>query len=114
MVKELIIVLALLLGDKWVVNEFAWQYDVSPRLAFCIVQNESGWKSDLIMRKEDGFADDEGLFQIIPSTAAWVAGKLGYATWDMSNPVQNAEFGTYILKHYKEWYSTLELCKETQ
>jgi soluble lytic murein transglycosylase len=111
-VKELIILLALLLGNRWTVAQLAQNYDVSPRLAACIVSYESNWDPKLIMRAEDGFADDEGLFQIIPDTAEWVAGKLGYTEWDMSDPIQNAEFGVYILKHFPEWYSTLPWCEE--
>lgn len=107
MVKELIVLLALLLGNRWTVNEFALHYKVSPRLAACIVQHESNWDPSLISE-----AEDTGLFQIIPDTAEWVAGKLGYTEWDMTNPVQNADFGTWILKNYPEFYSTLPLCQE--
>jgi len=107
--KELIILLALLLGNRWTVNEFALHYKVSPRLAVCIVRNESNWNPNLVSE-----AQDTGLYQIIPDTAAWVAEKLGYAEYDMLNPVQNAEFGAYILKHYPIWYNTLELSEEIE
>jgi soluble lytic murein transglycosylase-like protein len=105
-VKELILLLAMFLGNQWTVNEFALHYEVSPSLAACIVQHESNWDPDLISQ-----ADDTGLYQIIPDTAAWVAEKLGYVEYNMLDPVQNAEFGAYILKHYKEWFTTLPLCE---
>lgn len=106
-VKEIIILLSFLLGNQWTVNEFALHYDVPPELAACIVRNESRWDSELVSE-----ANDTGLFQIIPDTAAWAADKLGYQSYDMTDPIQNADFGVYILKHYPEWYSTLYLCEE--
>ena len=96
------------MGDhRWTVNEFAKYYDVSPSLAACIVSHESRWDPELVSA-----AGDTGLFQIIPSTAAWVATKLEYTEYDMKNPLHNIDFGMYILKYYPEWYSTLYLCEE--
>jgi len=110
MLKELILLLAMIIGDnKWTVNEFARYYNVSPELAHCIVTHESNWDSELVSA-----ANDTGLFQIIPSTAAWVATKLEYEQYDMKNPLHNIDFGVYILKYYPEWYSTLYLCEGDQ
>jgi soluble lytic murein transglycosylase len=104
--KEIIVLLSLLLGPRWTVNEFAHYYGVSPQLAACIVRNESNYDTTLVSRDLD-----TGLYQIIPSTAEWAARKLGYVEYDLTNPIQNADMGTYILKHYPEWYSTLGMCK---
>jgi len=80
---------------------------VSAELAVCIVENESNWDTNLV-----SIADDTGLFQIIPSTAEWVAGKLGWDEYDLKDPATNIEMGLWILKRYPEWYSTLYLCEE--
>jgi len=107
MTRDIIILLTFLLGNQWTVSAFAEQYDVPPGLAACIVRHESDWDTSLV-----GDAGDTGLFQIIPETAQWAAQKLGYTSYDMTNPVHNAEFGVFILKHYPQWYSTLYLCDE--
>ena len=104
--KEIILLLALMLGPRWTVNEFAIHYEVSPTLASCIVQHESDWNPGLVSKD-----NDTGLYQIIPDTAEWAAGKLGWVEYDLTNFITNAEMGTYILKYYPEWYSTLELCQ---
>ena len=80
--------------------------DVDPRLAACIVQHESGWNTMLVSRDKDS-----GLFQIIPSTATWVAKQMGLTEYDLLDPAQNMEMGLWILKHFPEWYSTLKFCE---
>lgn len=87
-------------------HEMSIKSGVDPQLAACIVEHESGWDASLV-----GKDQDRGLFQIIPDTAEWTAGKLGYSAYDLLDPVQNMEFGLYILKTHPEWYSTLYLCE---
>jgi soluble lytic murein transglycosylase len=89
------------------VRTMAQQQGVSPDLADCIVRNESRYRPSLISKDQD-----TGLFQIIPSTAAWAAQKLGWKEYDLLDPATNIEMGLYILRYYPEWYSSLYLCEE--
>ena len=88
-----------------VVREMSLTYGVDPALSACIVEHESNWNTNLVSKDQD-----TGLFQVIPSTAAWAAGKLGMAHYDLTNPVDNARIGLWVLKHYPEFYATLYLC----
>ena len=88
------------------VREMATREGVNPALAACIVTNESNWNPRLVSKDMDS-----GLFQIIPSTAKWVAEQMGLQSYDLMDPVTNAEMGTWILKRYPEWYSTMYLCE---
>jgi len=86
-------------------HDMAVRYGVDPVLASCIVSNESNWNPTLVSQD-----DDTGLFQIIPSTAEWVAEQMGLVTYDLTDPITNMQMGLWILKRYPEWYSTLYLC----
>lgn len=89
------------------VSNMAAQAGVDPRLAACVVEHESAWN---IM--EVSTSNAQGLFQIMPSTAEWVAGKMGLVSYDLTNPVDNMSMGLWILDRYPEWYSTLPLCAD--
>lgn len=103
---RLLISLNLLLLPS-AVHQMALAEGVDADLANCIVLHESNYNPNLISKD-----DDTGLFQIIPSTAEWVAGKLGMDTYDLTDPATNIEMGLWILKNYPEWFSTLYLCEE--
>ena len=88
------------------VREMSIREGVDPALASCIVQAESNWNPRLVSKDMDS-----GLFQIIPSTAKWVAEQMGLQSYDLMDPVTNAEMGVWILKRYPEWYATIDLCQ---
>lgn len=88
------------------IQDMAIQAGVDPALAACIVTRESNWNPNLVSA-----AQDTGLFQIIPSTAAWVAEQMGLESYDLFDPVQNVEMGLWILARYPEWYATLRYCQ---
>lgn len=107
--SHLIIVVLLasqMLTPQAALHQMAIERGVDPRLAACIVTRESNWDPLLVSA-----ADDTGLFQIIPDTAEWAAGKLGYTEYDLTDPLTNMVFGLYILDAYPEWYNTLPLCE---
>jgi soluble lytic murein transglycosylase len=87
-------------------NDMAIREGADPALAACIVSHESNWNTNLVSKD-----DDTGLFQIIPSTAEWVAGKMGLERYDLKNPVDNMSMGLWILARYPEWYNTLPMCE---
>ena len=98
-----------IISTQDVVREMAVREDVNPRLSACIVTNESNWNP--MCR---GALDERGLYQLLPSTAIWAATKLGWDGFeldDLDDQVKNAEMGTWILKHYPAWYSTIEKCE---
>lgn len=104
------VMLALLLALKIItlqmaVHDLSIQAGVDPALASCIVEHESHWDTQLVSRDQDS-----GLFQIIPSTAEWVAEQMGIESYDLLDPVTNIEMGTWILARFPEWYSTIGLC----
>ena len=79
---------------------------VDTGLAYCIVENESHWDPNLVSKDFD-----TGLFQIIPSTAEWVAEQRGLESYDLKDPYTNMLMGLWILARYPEWFSTLYLCE---
>jgi len=104
-------VVVVLLGIKLLtmqsaLHDMAVHYDIDPAFAACIVENESHWDPELVSKDQD-----TGLFQIIPSTAEWVAEQMGLESYDLKDPYTNMSMGLWILKRYPEWYSTLYLCE---
>jgi soluble lytic murein transglycosylase-like protein len=105
--------IALLLALKvitlqYAVSDLATTAGVEPRLALCIVSNESQWE---VMHR--GALNERGLFQLLPSTALWVAGEMGWTGFELDwldDPVKNTEMGLYILKRWPTWFSTIGLC----
>ena len=102
--------LALLLSlgiitTRDVVRDMSTAAGVDPQLSACIVTAESRWDTNLVSKDMD-----TGLFQIIPSTAAWVATQMGLDSYDLTDPVTNTAMGLWILERYPEWYSTLYIC----
>jgi soluble lytic murein transglycosylase-like protein len=90
------------------VADLATTAGVEPRLALCIVSNESQWE---VMHR--GALNERGLWQLLPSTALWVAGEMGWAGFELDwldDPVKNTEMGIWVLVHYPTWFSTYGLC----
>ena len=100
-----ILLASKLLTLESALHEMALREGVDPELAHCIVTRESNWDTQLVSA-----ADDSGLFQIIPSTAEWVAGEMGIEEYDLLDPVTNMKMGLWILKRYPKWYKTLRYC----
>jgi soluble lytic murein transglycosylase-like protein len=107
-------ILAILLTLKvislqYAVSDMATTAGVEPRLALCIVSNESQFE---VMHRGD--LDERGLWQLLPSTALWVAGEMGWAGFELDwldDPVKNTEMGIWVLVHYPTWFSTRYLCQ---
>ena len=87
------------------VSDMAVSAGVSPRLAACVVGYESNWNAN-----EISTSNAQGLWQIKPETAAWAAGKLGMAHWDLLDPIDNTTLGLYILQTFPEWYLVIDIC----
>ena len=90
-------------------HELAMQANVDPAQAACVVKHESDWDIN-----ERGDLDERGLFQLLPSTAIWVASEMGWQGFTLEwldDPVKNMEMGIYILKRWPNWYSVIDYCR---
>ncbi len=74
---------------------YAKEYGVSHKLVISIMKTESGYNKNAVSKK-----GAIGLMQILPSTANYIALKLGYsAEFDLYNPQINVLFGTFYLSY---------------
>ena len=90
----------------YAVSAMAIEAGVDPRLASCVVTWESAWDTT-----EISTSGAVGLFQIMPETAKWAAGKLGIEHYDLMNPVDNTVLGLYILQTNPRWFLVYEWCE---
>lgn len=75
--------------SKWASNN-----NLSSALVVGLIRQESRFESQIVSS-----AEAVGLMQIIPDTAAWIAGKKGVKNYNLRNPDQNVEFGTWYLDY---------------
>lgn len=85
------------------VLKVAAHYDLDPRLLAAMIKYESNWNANAI-----GAAHDSGLMQIIPSTAEWIARKLGLKDYDVLDPETNLMMGAWYLKTLLKQHGDLE------
>lgn len=70
----------------------AERYGVDPRLVAAIITVETRWNPDAV-----GAHGEQGLMQILPSTGQWLAGVMGLAEYQLSDPATSVEMGTFYL-----------------
>ena len=82
-------------------------FDVDPVLIASVIKCESGYNHEAISMK-----GAEGLMQLLPSTAEYLAKKLKYGDYDLKNPEDNIMLGTYYLSLLSEQFNDekLALC----
>ena len=74
--------------------------------AACIAWHESRFDP-----RATGALGEEGLFQILPSTGRWVAGRWGWRRYDGFDPATNTLMGVWLIRQgYDDWFSTKRLC----
>jgi soluble lytic murein transglycosylase len=76
------------------VSKWSNSINLNPALVIGLIRQESRFESQIVSS-----ADAVGLMQIIPDTAAWIAGKKGVKNYNLQNPDQNVEFGTWYLDY---------------
>jgi len=76
------------------VSRWSNSTNLNPALVIGLIRQESRFESQIVSS-----ADAVGLMQIIPDTAAWIAGKKGVKNYNLRNPEQNVEFGTWYLDY---------------
>ena len=89
--------------DKWdtLIKQKANKYSMEPAIIKAIMYQESGGYPNAV-----SYVGAAGLMQLMPATAAEVAGKLGWSSYDVYNPDQNVEMGTF---YFSDLISTYDL-----
>ncbi|MGF1536829.1 MAG: transglycosylase SLT domain-containing protein [Elainellaceae cyanobacterium] len=79
----------------------AWstEYRLNPALVTALIRQESRFEPEI-----QSSADAKGLMQVIPPTAEWVAGQLGLSDYQLTNPEDNIQLGTWYLNYTHEEY----------
>ena len=89
--------------DKWdtLIKQKANKYSMEPAIIKAIMYQESGGYPNAV-----SYVGAAGLMQLMPATASEVAGKLGWSSYDVYNPDQNVEMGTF---YFSDLISTYDL-----
>lgn len=81
-------------------------YELDPRLLAAVGTVESQWYAQAL-----GAHGDSGLMQILPSTAEWIARRMGLNGYDLYDPVTNMNMGAWYLatlyQEYGDWSMAL-------
>lgn len=84
---------------------YAKEYGVSASLVISIIKTESGFNKNAVSNK-----GAVGLMQILPTTAKYIAEKLGYgAEFNLFEPETNIEFGVYYLKYLLDKFKSEDI-----
>lgn len=88
---------------RQMVLDLSAQYGVDPRLVAAVGHVESRWNPRTV-----GSHNDTGLMQILPSTAQWIASRLGWSEYDLFDPWTNLHMGIWYLHVLHQEYGTWE------
>ena len=88
---------------RQMVLDLSAQYGVDPRLVAAVGHVESRWNPRTV-----GSHNDTGLMQILPSTAEWIAGRLGWTEYDLFDPWTNLHMGIWYLHVLHQEYGSWE------
>lgn len=81
------------------VSEVAAEFGIDPRILAAVATVESRWNPRTV-----GSHQDSGLMQIIPSTAAGIAGGMGLEEYDIFDPRTNLSMGAWYLRRLHQAY----------
>ena len=82
------------LSHKEIVFEYADFYGLDRALVFAVIKTESSFDLNAISK-----AGAVGLMQITPTTAKYIAQKLGAKQYDLTDPRTNVNFGCYYINY---------------
>lgn len=82
---------------------YAKEYGLDPYFICAMIDTESNFREDAV--SEDGA---QGLMQIMPETAEWIAQKNGIENYDIFDPDTNIMFGCWYLNFLKDKFSGQE------
>lgn len=83
--------------------EYSGEYNLDPYFVAAMIDTESNFNVTAV--SEDGA---QGLMQIMPETAEWIAQKLDMTEYDMMNPENNIQFGCWYLNFLQDRFSGKE------
>lgn len=86
---------------------FSKKYDLDTALVMSVINTESHFKAEAISR-----AGAMGLMQLMPSTAAWLAGTMPafeYNVEKLKDPAVNIELGCYYLRYLFDKFEDTDL-----
>lgn len=84
------------------IKTYSRQYDVDPYLVMSVIKAESNFELDAVSHKQA-----QGLMQLTPSTARWLAERLGlenFSAEEMHNPDMNIRLGCYYISYLDNMY----------
>ena len=91
---------------RQLVLDLSLQHGVEPRIVAAVGTVESRWNPHTL-----GAHGDTGLMQILPSTAEWIASRLGWSEYDLWDPRTNLTMGIWYLsalhREYGSWDQAL-------
>ncbi len=85
------------------VTRWAGHNRLDPLLVFALIRQESAFNRSIA-----SWAGAVGLMQLMPSTAAGIAGSLGLARYDLKNPDTNIRFGCSMLRWLRDTFGNNE------
>jgi soluble lytic murein transglycosylase len=86
------------------VRAYAEAAGLDPALVCAVVRAESRFHADAMSPR-----GAVGLMQIMPDTAAWIAGRLDVNAFDLLSPETNLRFGTWYLDYLMDRFGGLSL-----
>lgn len=86
--------------------KYSQEYDVDSALVASVINTESSFKENVQSQK-----GAVGLMQLMPSTAEWLAGKVGeeYSDERLYEPEFNIKLGSYYLSYLIKYFGDREL-----
>lgn len=81
------------------VLQWSKQQELNPLLVMSLIRQESRFETDIVSS-----AGALGLMQVMPETAAWIAGNANFGSYDLKNYQDNIKLGTWYLSHNHKQY----------
>jgi len=89
------------------IERYAKEYGVDPLLVVSVIREESKFIPISVSHK-----GAQGLMQLMPETASWIAAKLGdssYSLESLRHPEKNIQYGTWYLANLKKEFDDVAL-----
>ncbi len=83
-----------------IIVKYANEYGLDPYFVCAMIDTESKFQLDAVSR-----VNAQGLMQLMPDTAEWIAPKLNVKEYDLHDPDTNIRFGCWYLKFLKDRFS---------
>lgn len=86
------------------ISDWATQRQLNPLLVTALIRQESRFEP-----KIRSVVGATGLMQVMPSTASWIQLQTGIPNYDLENPIDNLNLGTWYLDYTHEEYNNHSL-----